>query len=445
MIGIHCKKVDKFFVLVFILFIMVSDGYAQMKPFMINEDKSVTINYYDQSAKDVVLKGTFLDAGLQFKTPAGTFGKAGKVKMKSIGNGYWTYTSEPLSSELYWYNFVVDGDSVLVDERNKNVVRDINTYYNYFIISGGVADKYVDVKHAGGKLQYIWYPSSLEGMKRRRMAVYTPIGYNIHDSRRYPVLYLLHGSGGDETAWAECGRLVQIMDNLINSGLCTPMIVVMPNGNVDLSAAPGEDPENPNVVPSGNNMSSMLGKIERHFVPDIVKYIDTNYKTIPNKAQRAIAGLSLGGLHTLYIALNNPKTFNYIGLFSAQTTNALGDKSIGNIKNIGRSWYNLKKQLPFINGGNLDKKISNITGGGTYAELEIYENFNVKLGTLYENKPSLFYIAVGTEDFTKKLNDKLRETLDDSNYKYEYSESSGGHTWNNWRKYLVEFLPKLFK
>jgi hypothetical protein len=113
----------------------------------------------------------------------------GKVKMKSEGNGYWTYTTAPLPSELYWYNFVVNDDTIKVDKQNPNIVRDINTLYNYFIVKGGIAEKYVDAKSKNGKLQYIWYPSSLEGMKQRRMAVYTPYDYDSTQLKQYPVLY----------------------------------------------------------------------------------------------------------------------------------------------------------------------------------------------------------------------------------------------------------------
>lgn len=434
----------KVLIIIFVSLVVVADCYAQLEPFRINEDNSVTINFYDRNAEEVVLKGTFVNKGLRLRTPAGMFGENGKVKMKSIGDGYWTYTSEPLSSELYWYHFIVNDDSVKIDSLNLNIVRDVNTFHNYFIIEGGIADNYVDIKSKGGRLQYVWYPSSMEGIRRRRMAVYTPHGYDSKNSGRYPVLYLLHGSGGDETTWHECGRLVQIMDNMISSGLCKPMIVVMPNGNVELAAAPGYDPDNPNTIPSEKNVASMFGKMERYFVSDIVNYIDANYRTLPSKEGRAIAGLSLGGLHTLYTALNNPGTFNYIGLFSAQTTNTLDDKSIRSIKALGKSWSNLKKQIPFIGGGGLDKKITNIIGDGTDTQIDIYEQFDVKLKTLYDHKPHLFYIAVGNEDFTKKLNDRLREKLEMSNYKYTYNESDGGHTWNNWRRYLVDFLPRLF-
>ena len=235
------------------------------------------------------------------------------------------------------------------------------------------------------------------------------------------------------------------MDHLIAEGRCEPMIVVMPNGNVDLAAAPGDDPNNPNVKPSGNNMTSMFGKFEKSFVPEIVNYVDKNYRTISDKNHRAIAGLSLGGLHTLYTSLNNPDVFDYVGLFSAQTTNALGDKGVGGLKSIGESWNQLKQALPFLEGGSVDRKITSITGGQSDQNLEIYENLDGKLKTFFGKKPQLFYIAVGTDDFTKKLNDDLRKKLNKGNYPFVYNETDGGHTWSNWRKYLVDYLPRLFK
>ena len=218
------------------------------------------------------------------------------------------------------------------------------------------------------------------------------------------------------------------------------MIVVMPNGNVNLAAAPGEDPANPGVKPSANNMGSMLGKIESVFMSDVVDYIDSHFRTIADKEHRAIAGLSLGGLHTLFIALNNPDGFDYIGLFSAQTTNALNDGRISGMQKVGSAWNGLKSRLPFIGGGRVDRKISNLTS----EELSVYEDMDSKLKRLYSPSPKLFYIAVGKDDFVKKLNDDLRKKLDFGNMKYTYNETDGGHTWENWRKYLVDFLPRLF-
>lgn len=418
-------------------------AHAQ-EPITFNNDNSVTITYIDPTAEKVEVQGTFFKKGNSIIPMAGMFSKDGKAEMENLGNGVWSFTSQPLNSELYWYDFVINEDSVRYDKRNPNTTRDIGTVYNYFLINGGIGDNYADAKTKKGTLKYVWYPSELNGMSKRRMAVYLPYGYT-SSARRYPVLYLLHGSGGDETAWADCGRLVQIMDHLIADGRCEPMIVVMPNGNVDLAAAPGDDPNNPNVKPSGNNMTSMFGKFEKSFVPEIVNYVDKNYRTISDKQHRAIAGLSLGGLHTLYTSLNNPDVFDYVGLFSAQTTNALGDKGVGGLKSIGESWNQLKQALPFLGGGSVDRKITSITGGQSDKNLEIYENLDGKLKTFFEKKPQLFYIAVGTDDFTKKLNDDLRKKLNKGNYPFVYNESDGGHTWSNWRKYLVDYLPRLFK
>lgn len=418
-----------------VITIMALKSFAS-EPIVINADNSVTITYIDSVAEEIIIQGNFFKKEAEFND--------GKAKMVKKSAAEWVYTSEPLASDLYWYNFKIDDEEITFDNRNHNTTRDIATIYNYFIIKGGVGDNFVDKKIDTGTLQYLWYPSKLNGMDSRRMAIYLPNAYKSSSSKKFPVLYLLHGSGGDETAWSDCGRLVQIMDNLISSGRCQPMIVVMPNGNVNLAAAPGEDKNNPDVKPSANNMSSMLGKIEMVFVDEVVKFVDSHYRTIADKQHRAIAGLSLGGLHTLHISINNPDTFDYVGLFSAQTTNALKDNTIDGLQNIGRSWENLKQSFPFIGNGELDRKITHLTGYKDES-LQVYAGFDSKLNTFFESKPKLFYIAVGTSDFTKKLNDDLRKKLIQNNYPFVYNETKGGHTWSNWRRNLIDFAPRLFK
>lgn len=146
------------------------------------------------------------------------------------------------------------------------------------------------------------------------MTVYTPVGYET-SGKRYPVLYLLHGMGGDEEAWISLGRTAQILDNLIAQGKAKPMIVVMPNGNASQEAAPGESSRGM-VPPTMQLPKTMEGSYEQAF-PEIVKFIDKNYRTIKSKSGRAIAGLSMGGFHSLHISKQYPDMFNYIGLFSA--------------------------------------------------------------------------------------------------------------------------------
>lgn len=393
---------------------------------IINADNSVTFNFSAPEAEEVLLKGTC--------TPKGK-----SVKMKRKGD-QWTYTTDVLPSEYYTYSFEIDEKS-FTDPHNKNVVRDIADTLNYFIIGGGIADNYIKQNVAHGTVEKVWYPSKLKGMSKRRMSVYLPAAYKKNPQKKFPVLYLLHGSGGDENSWGDEGRAVEILDNLIAQGKCEPMIVVMPNGNVNLAAAPGEDPRNPDVKPSANNTSSMLGTIESIFMDDVVKYVDNNYRTKADKAHRAIAGLSLGGLHTMFISMNNPDSFDYVGLFSAQTTNALDGKAIGGMQKLGNLWGTLKDNIPFIGGGSVDRTISKYTS----EDLSIYDNVDLKMRNQFKNPPHLYYIAVGRDDFVKKLDDELRKKMDAYEYKYYYNETDGGHTWENWRKYLVDFLPRIFK
>lgn len=387
------------------------------EPCTVNYDNTVTINIKNTKAKKVKVNGAFGASNVLSKQ-SGAYDQMRKHVMKEDGEGLWTLTTKPLDSDLYWYNIYVDDEETPVyDSRNSQTVRDITTVYNYFIVPGAVGNDYMDRKEENGKLEYVWYPSTLNGMTERRMAVYLPYGYADNKDTRYPVLYLLHGSGGDEMSWAECGRAAQILDNMIAEGRCEPMIVVMPNGCVELAAAPGQDPNKPDIKPTGDYKTSMHGDIENAFLPEILNYVDSHYHTIPDKAHRAIAGLSLGGLHTLFTALNNPDTFDYIGLFSALPQPRIDNSNIGEEK----------------------ENVINILAG----HAEIYEGFDSKLDTLYSKEPKLLYIAIGKEDFLKSLNDGFRTKLRKNNYAFHYNETEGGHSWTNWRKYLRDFLPRL--
>lgn len=406
---------------------------------IINPDNSVSFFFDAPNATEVILKGSFVPRKSYSKAESGAVTKDGAVKMTREGNR-WTYTTSPLPSEFYTYAFEVDGKPQ-IDKNNNNVIRDIADSLNYFVIGNGIADNYVVKNVPHGIVKKVWYPSSLEGMNQRRMTVYLPSSYTTNKNMRFPVLYLLHGSGGDENSWSDGGRAIQILDNMIAAGQCESMIVVMPNGNVNLAAAPGEDPNNPNIEPSANNTSSMLGKIESVFMKEVVNYVDNNFRTLNDKSHRAIAGLSLGGLHTLFISLNNPQSFDYVGLFSAQTTNALNGSRISGMQKIGDKWNQLKENIPFIGGGSVDRAISKYTSD----ELSIYDNIDIKLKYQFKTPPKLYYIAVGRDDFVKKLNDDFRKKLRSKGYQFYYNETDGAHTWDNWRKYLVDFLPRLFK
>ena len=313
--------------------------------------------------------------------------------------GVWEYTTpEPLKPELYGYTFLMDGLKIN-DPSNVHMIRDVSTVTNVFIIGGERADLYKvnDVPH--GTVSKVWYDSPTAGFDRR-LTVYTPAGYET-SGKRYPVLYLLHGMGGDENAWSELGRATQILDNLIAQGKAEPMIVVMTNGNIALEAAPGESSLG-YVPPTFQLPKTMEGSFETHF-PEVVKFIDKHYRTKANKKNRAIAGLSMGGFHSLHISKQYPDLFNYVGLFSAAI-------------------------MP-----------------GKNATSPIYENMEGKLATQFAKKPALYWIAIGKTDFLYKANVEYRKLLDEKGYPYEYFENEDGHIWKNWRIYLSEFAPKLFK
>ena len=352
----------------------------------IHENQTVTFRLRAPKAVKVQVTGDFLSKGV-----------ADLVENKE---GVWEYTTpEPLKPELYGYNFVVDGLK-MNDPSNVYMIRDVSTITNVFIIGGDRADLYKvnDVPH--GTVSKVWYDSPALGMDRR-LTIYTPAGYET-SGKRYPVFYLLHGMGGDENAWSELGRATQILDNLIAQGKAEPMIVVMTNGNAALEAAPGESSLGWEAQPTFQLPKTMEGSFETHF-PDVVKFVDKHYRTKANKKNRAIAGLSMGGFHSLHISKQYPDMFNYVGLFSAAI-------------------------MP-----------------GKNVESPIYQDMEGKLATQFAKKPALYWIAIGKTDFLYKANEEYRKLLDEKGYPYEYFENEDGHIWKNWRIYLSEFVPRLFK
>lgn len=363
----------------------------------INADNTVTFRLSAPKAVKVQLTGDFLPTQ-KIDTPFGKFDAPGTADMVEK-DGVWVYTTEkPLAPELYSYTMLVDGLKIN-DPSNVHRIRDVQSVTDVFLIPGERADLYKisDVPH--GTVSKVWYHSPTLGMDRR-LTVYTPAGYE-SGSKRYPVFYLLHGMGGDENAWTELGRAAQILDNLIAKGEAEPMIVVMPNGNAALQAAPGESTLG-FAAPSINLPKTMEGSFETHF-PEVVKFIDKNYRTIKAKKARAIAGLSMGGFHSMHISKQYPDMFDYVGLFSAAI---MPDKNV---------------------------------------KSPIYDDLEKKLKKQFDMKPALYWIGIGNTDFLYGANTDFRKMLDDKGYPYTYYETPEGHIWKNWRIYLTEFAPKLFK
>lgn len=289
----------------------------------------------------------------------------------------------------------------------------LTTLIVFFTMSGSL--------YAQSRVEHVFYQSSIsETEDKRALNVYLPEGYDSTKETKYPVLYLLHGKGGDEYSWLIMGHITQIMDSLITENKVRPMIVVMPNGNVEQGAA---------------STRSMMGRIESHFVPEVMAYVETHYRTLNEKSHRAIAGMNLGGLHSLFISANNPDKFDYVGLFTPQTTNALSNGTINAVQGI----YDAAENLPFF-GGKLSSKLERKYGAKE--NFDVYRNIDAKLKEQFEIPPRLYYIACDKEDYIKNLVDMHRKRLDNAGYKYTYVETKGEHSWGVWRRYLIDFLSR---
>lgn len=356
----------------------------------VNSDNTVTFRLNAPKAKSVSVKGDW-----EANDGVGT--------MKKDKEGLWEYTTPVLPSEMYTYRFDIDG-VIGLDPHNPFTRRDVGNVFSIFFVGNGPADYYQvhDVPH--GTMQTVWYQCQGLYQNNRRMVIYLPPSYD-KDNKNYPVLYLMHGSGGDEMAWSDLGFVNRVMDNLIAEGKVEPMIVVMPNGNPSKQAEAGETSENLSYMPVMTNTlpDYKAGKFEATF-PQIVNYVDNHYRTLPDKAHRALAGLSMGGFYTMMISANFPELFDYIGLFSA-----------------GVDFKGINWNIP------------------------VYRDLDRKLAEQYKQGVKLYWIGMGKADRLYPFNLDLMKRLDKAGTKYEYHESSRGHLWSNWRQYLLIFAPQLFK
>lgn len=363
-------------------------GQAIVSP-EVHDNNTVTFRFMAPDAKEVKVSGDWIPA--EGWTP-------GAAAMTRDEKGLWSHTTAKLESDLYSYWFIVDGLRVM-DPNNVYMIRDVASVFNVFITGNGKGDLYKVNQVPHGSVTRRWYDSPGNN-KARRITIYTPPGYE-KSTDTYPVFYLLHGMGGDEEAWIALGRTSQIMDNLIAQGKAKPMIVVMTNGNVAQEAATGESSLG-FVKPTMQLPNTMDGKFEETFT-DVIRFVESNYRVKSGKSGRAIAGLSMGGYHTLHISRYYPNTFDYIGLFSAAI-------------------------MPNQN-----------------VQSKVYDNFDATLKAQMDNGYKLYWIAIGKTDFLFKNNVEYRAKLDEMKMPYVYRESEGGHTWTNWRLYLSEFVPMLFK
>lgn len=313
-------------------------------------------------------------------TVRGEFGQAPAPTKDDLG--IWsTTTTRPVTPDTYRYSWSVDGVSLL-DPGNNTYSRTLVGAQNTVTVTGTGGATYQayrpDIAH--GILATIDYESKAAGSRRAR--VYLPPGYQT-DNVKYPVLYLVHGAGDSEDSWSTIGRANYILDNLLADKKARPMIIVMPAGH----------------TPTGPMLNNDV--FGDDLLNNLIPFVDAHFRTLKDADHRAMAGLSMGGDHTINYGLTHPEVFHYIGIFS------MG-----------------------LNPG---------------AQRDTYADKNDASLKRAAKALKLTYVAVGTADTTQGQNvPSLRQVLDKDGIKYVYHETGGGHTWVNWREYLNDFLPRLF-
>ncbi|HNP22120.1 MAG TPA: alpha/beta hydrolase-fold protein [Panacibacter sp.] len=313
-----------------------------------------------------------------------------KYDMIKDTGGYWNVTTDSVSEGFHYYSLLIDGVA-LADPSGE-------TFYGMGRMASGIeipfkGDDYYalkDVPHGDIRIKH-YYSSVTRNW--RDMYIYTPPGYDAGSNEKYPVLYILHGGGEDERGWATQGKTDLILDNLIAEKKAKPMIVVMPDANIGTGGFTSEGIEN----------SERMFEAEMKQV--IIPFVEKNYRALTGANDRALAGLSMGGLHTLYTGINNTNLFAHLGVFSSGWIKPMLDK-------LANAQYDfMQKNTATING-------------------------NLKT----------FWVAMGgKEDIAYNNCQVMLKKLDELGIKHEYYEYPGGHTWPVWRKDLYEFAPMLFK
>jgi enterochelin esterase family protein len=267
----------------------------------------------------------------------------------------------------------------------------------------------------------------------RRMHVYTPPGYELGGGR-YPVFYLLHGAGDNDHAWSSVGRAGFILDNLIAAGKAKPMVVVMPAGHTPRATG--------SVVGT-----SATEAFVNDFVKDIMPYVESHYRVRKERANTAIAGLSMGGQQTLTVAIPRLERFGYVGVFSSGLISAfpeLSRRGRGDAPAPAPAATPAAAPAAVAPAAPPPGRVAQGPPAQTAAEWE-----KANAATLDDVKLKkdlrLLWFATGKDDFLLSTTKATLEVLRKHSFEPVYRETDGGHTWMNWRDYLVEFAPQLFQ
>ena len=347
-------------------------------------DGRVVFRIYAPKASEVTVGGDWIPQGL---------GQGGKLARDE--QGVWSLTVGPLPADFYSYSFTVDGVRTL-DPKNAFIKQGVTSVDNMFFLPGADA-AFQDAKAVPhGEIRKVWYQSTTLN-EERRLHIYFPPGYDAGKGK-YPVFYLLHGGGDEDSGWSTIGRAGFILDNLIAAGKAKPMLVVMPNGSLP------RPPVVPGAPPDPVATAAFQDRFVSELLKDVVPFVEKTYRVLPGSTNRAIAGLSMGGGQTMRVVGSNPDQFAYVGVWSA----GVNPQTTADFE---------KRNAPLLD--NAEKA-----------------NKQIKL----------FSVSVGEKDtlaFTGSKN--LDDILKKRNIRHEMNVSAGGHTWINWRHYLNDYAQKLFQ
>ena len=338
----------------------------------VHADRTVTFRVRATKAAEVSVSGEW---------PGGT------KQMTKDDNGVWSVTIGPLEPDVYGYTFSIDGFRTL-DPVNAGVKPMRSPTTSILEVPGNPPRiwEFQNVPH--GTVRLHDYQSKALG-RLRHLRVYAPPDYD-RGNRRYPVLYLFHGSGDNDATWTAFGHAHWILDNLIATGKAKPMLVVMTDGHATAPQFTG--------VPGTNMISRNVSDYESDLLGDVLPLVEANYRVRKEAASRAIAGLSMGGGQSLTIGLNHPELFAWVGGFSSfvRDPGTAAAKALANPSAMNR-------------------------------------------------KLKLLWIACGKEDRLMTNARQLHVLLKDINIRHEFLETEGNHSWPVWRRYLADFAPLLFQ
>jgi enterochelin esterase-like enzyme len=340
----------------------------------IGPDRRVTFRLRASEATDVKVNGDF--------TP-------GFKSLVKDSQGIWSFTSDPLPPEIYSYNFTIDGVKT-IDPANAEVKTGstAQTIQSILEVHGDTPAFYDARPVPHGEIRTEWYESkSLHTI--RRLTVYTPPGFDASGKTRYPTLYLLHGANADETAWTRLGRVNLILDNLLAEKKIKPFIVVMPFGYGS----------SPNTEPFHGGFEGISATFSKDLLGDVIPYVEDKFPVYRDRNQRALAGLSMGGVESLTIGLNHLDTFSYVAGFSAA-----------------------------IRPADFSQDFGTFAANSKVANRELH----------------LLWLGVGRQDGLFGATDTFSKFLDAAEIKHTYITSEGKHSWIVWRQYLRDFTPLLF-